>query len=80
MVRVLKTQMHTTVIVLLAGPEINVKQKYVIRTHATGMEDAVLFITLWNVVVLSGLLEAVVSQKIIVSHYRVKIREYVPAL
>jgi hypothetical protein len=46
MVPVLKTTMHTTAIVLLAGPEINVKQKSVIRTHVTGMEDAIPFITL----------------------------------
>jgi hypothetical protein len=52
----------------------------VVHISLLSMEDAVQFITLWNVVVLSGLLEAVVSQKIIVSHYRVKIREYVPAL
>ena len=46
MVRVLKTQMHTTVIVLLAGAEINVKQKYVIRTHVMDVEDAVSFVAL----------------------------------
>ena len=45
-VRALKTKINIPAIVLLVGPEVSVKQKSVIRTHVTGMEDAVLIITL----------------------------------